>query len=194
LLFSSIVLDEKRTLYSFSRTKDTDVQANVSPVEIIEDDHRTIHNTRSRVARNTERRKSPIPRKTINLRKPSPNQRIKSAKSIIFVNPDDQTIAVIENSYLKGETTKPVIKHSKSYKTTHIHQEIVDNESTEKLIKTSRWHTCLGCLSRYMCLIIIICFILVVIGLAGVGVSAYFLATNNSMFIYSLFQFPQTFF
>ena len=52
-------------------------------------------------------------------------------------------------------------------------------ESTDKLVKTPRPRPCLDCLSRHMCLIIIICVIVVVIGLAGIGVSAYYLATGS---------------
>ena len=55
-------------------------------------------------------------------------------------------------------------------------------ESTDKLVKTARPRPrprrCLDCLSRHMCLIIIICVIVVLVGLAGVGVGAYFLATG----------------
>jgi len=46
-------------------------------------------------------------------------------------------------------------------------------------MERSRSQRCLGYLSRHMCLIIIICVILILIGLAGVGVSAYFIATGN---------------
>ena len=47
-------------------------------------------------------------------------------------------------------------------------------------MQTSRWQKCFGCLLRHMCLIVIICLILILIGLAGVGVSAYFLASSKS--------------
>lgn len=56
-------------------------------------------------------------------------------------------------------------------------------------MEKSRWQTCLGCLSRHMCLILIICFLVVLIGLAGVGVSAYFLATGNTIQLYNLTSF-----
>lgn len=46
----------------------------------------------------------------------------------------------------------------------------------------SRSQRCLGCLAKYMCLVIIICILLILIGLAGVGVSAYFLATGKIIF------------
>lgn len=47
-------------------------------------------------------------------------------------------------------------------------------------MQTSRWQKCFGCLLRHMCIIVLICLILILIGLAGIGVSAYFLATGKS--------------
>lgn len=47
-------------------------------------------------------------------------------------------------------------------------------------MQTTRSQKCFGCLLRHMCLIVVICLILILIGLAGVGVSAYFLATGKS--------------
>ncbi|CAF4724162.1 unnamed protein product, partial [Rotaria magnacalcarata] len=49
-------------------------------------------------------------------RKTTPNQRLKSSKSIVFVNPDVQTIAVVENPYVKGDSMTPVIQGTVSSK------------------------------------------------------------------------------
>lgn len=47
-------------------------------------------------------------------RKVSPTDRTKSSKSIVLVNPEDQTIAVIENPYMKGDPVTPILHASGS--------------------------------------------------------------------------------
>lgn len=88
------------------------VQANLPPPGLNENEQRTIHNTGSTVRRKTQRKRSPI-------------QRIKSTKSIVLVNPEDQTIAVVENSCLHGDTIKPIIQRPRSSKRTRFQQDIV---------------------------------------------------------------------
>jgi len=137
-------------------------------------------------------------------RKKSSTKRAKSAKSVVFVHPDDQSIVVVENSFIKGEPIKPIIKRPKSQmKKTRFQVETLrvgkendqfiiiiiiiclfifkDDSSTKHLVQTPRSHRCLNCLSRCMCLIICICLILLLIGLAGAAVSAYFLATGKHL-------------
>ncbi|CAF3208270.1 unnamed protein product [Rotaria socialis] len=95
---------------------------------------------------------------------------VKSAKSIVLINPDDQSIAVVENSYTKGAKSVKIARFI----------ERDDDRSSESLLKRSPRRGCLGCLARHMCLIILICFILIFIGLAGAGVSAYFYVLNST--------------
>jgi hypothetical protein len=49
----------------------------------------------------------------------------KSVKSVSLVAPDDQSITTIENSSVKEEPLKPIIKRSKSFKKTRFEDEIV---------------------------------------------------------------------
>lgn len=58
-------------------------------------------------------------------RKKSANSSAKSTKSVVFVNPDDQSIAVIENSNVKGESLRPIVKRPKSFKKTRFQDEAV---------------------------------------------------------------------
>ncbi|CAF1203564.1 unnamed protein product [Rotaria sordida] len=124
----------------------------------------TVENIRQPITRNSQR-------KTIF------SPRIKSSKSIVLVNPEDQTIAVVENPYLKGESITQIIKRPIPMK----NNRFLENEELTEVSKKEyhKGNTCLDCLSRCICLIIIICVILALIGLAGVGVSAYFLATDS---------------
>ncbi|CAF1579674.1 unnamed protein product [Rotaria sp. Silwood1] len=148
--------DKRRNFFSFSRTKSTAVQADLPSSETIEKEQRIIRNIRPTVTRNS--------------------QRIKSSKSIVLVNPDDQTIAVVENPYVKGDSITPILKRPVSVKNARF---LNDGQSIGESNKRSRLNSCLNCLSRRKCLIIIICIILAIIGLVGVGVSAYFLATDS---------------
>jgi hypothetical protein len=47
------------------------------------------------------------------------------AKSFVLVNPEDNTIAVIEKSYMKGETIKHVTKRPRSLRKTRFQDETV---------------------------------------------------------------------
>jgi hypothetical protein len=71
------------------------------PSEIVEHDQREVQHHRPPPAKSAQRQKSSV-------------SRAKSAKSVVFVNPDDQSIVVVENSHIKGESLRPVIKHPKS--------------------------------------------------------------------------------
>ncbi|CAF4725101.1 unnamed protein product [Rotaria sp. Silwood1] len=151
------------TLYSLTNTNELD---NLSCPVTIEPEQQAIQNSRTVTSK-------------IFRRKKTASARTKSAKSIVLINPDEQSIAVIENSYVKEESTRSAVKRSKSIKKTRFHGRR-DDQSTENLLKTSQSHGCLSCLSRHICLIIIICFIIILIGLAGAGVSTYFLITDSS--------------
>ncbi|CAF2912524.1 unnamed protein product [Rotaria sp. Silwood2] len=140
--------DRKRNFPPFSQIKTIVIQSNSVPSETTKNEQQTIQNIAPTVTQNSQRKRSP-------------SQRVKSSKSIVLLNPEDQTIAVVENPYVKGESIIP------------------DGQSKGESDNGSRWNTCLDCLSRRKCLVIIICVILAVIGLAGVGVSAYFLANNS---------------
>jgi len=83
------------------KTKNTVIQVNLLPSKTIENEQQSIRNNQPLVKRKNQRKKSAT-------------SRIESTKSIVLVNPEDQTIAVVENSYLKGEPIKPVIKRQKS--------------------------------------------------------------------------------
>ncbi|CAF3042607.1 unnamed protein product [Rotaria sp. Silwood2] len=151
------------TLYSLTNTTELD---NLSSPVRIENDQQAIQNHRPPTSKSRRR-------------KTTASARTKSAKSVVLINPDEQSIAVIENSYVQEESTRSAVKRSKSMKKTRFHGRNND-QSTENLFKKSQSQGCLGCLSRHMCLNIIICFIIILIGLAGAGVSAYFLVTNSS--------------
>ncbi|CAF3545901.1 unnamed protein product [Rotaria socialis] len=142
--------NEGKSFFPFLRTKSTAIQVDLIPGKIVSNQQRK------------------------GKRKTTPNQRLKSSKSIVLLNPDDQTIAVVENSYVKGNSMSPVIQGTVSSKKNRFLQGNTQ-QSKENSHKGSR---CLDCLSRRMCLLITICLILAVIGLAGAGVSAYFLATD----------------
>ncbi|CAF3935581.1 unnamed protein product [Rotaria magnacalcarata] len=109
-------------------------------------------------------------------RRISPKQRPPSPSSVTDQEEPKnvQTIAVVENPYVKGDSMTPVIQGTVSSKKNRFLQGNTQ-QSKENLHKGSR---CLDCLSRRMCLLIIICLILAVIGLAGAGVCAYFLVTG----------------
>ncbi|CAF3981504.1 unnamed protein product [Rotaria sordida] len=151
------------TLYSLTTTTESDNPP--SPVTI-EHERQAIQNHRTSTSKSLRRIKAA-------------STRTKSAKSIVLINPDDQSIAIIENSYVQGEPIVPVVKYSQSIKQTQFYGRN-DDQSSENLLKPSQWPGCLGCLSRHMCLIIVICFFIILIGLAGAGVSAYFLITDSS--------------
>ncbi|CAM4778971.1 unnamed protein product [Rotaria magnacalcarata] len=150
--------NQSKSFFSFSETKSTAVQADLIPPEIVPNKQRKVRSIDSNGGK----------------RKTTPNQRLKSSKSIVLVNPDVQTIAVVENPYVKGDSMTPVIQGTVSSKKNRFLQGNTQ-QSKENLHKGSR---CLDCLSRRMCLLIIICLILAVIGLAGAGVCAYFLVTG----------------
>ena len=82
-----------------------------------EDEQRPIRRYRTPSMRSSQQKQSTVPRvKSDSIRDNTTSARTKSAKSIVLINPDDQSIAVIENSYVKGEPLKPVIKRPKSVK------------------------------------------------------------------------------
>ena len=160
--------NRKQSFFSFSQTKSTGVQVNLPPHEPVHVEQRAVQTTRPILTKKTLQKKS----------------QVKPAKAIVLVNPEDQTVAVIENPYLSGRTIKPVVKtqqQSKSMKQTRFEDNVKYNQFEEEaeVIETSRWYRCVGCLSRHMCLILTICLLFFFIGLAGVGVSAYFFATGN---------------
>lgn len=59
------------------------------------------------------------------LRIKSASSGAKSAKSVVLIPPDDQPVSIIENSYVKEERLKSIIKHSKSFKRTRFEDEAV---------------------------------------------------------------------
>lgn len=91
------------------------MQANLPPPEPIFQQQRDVQATRPVMTRKTL------------LRKPA-KSRVKSAKAIVLVNPEDQTIAVVENAYLRGKTIKPIVKgqRQKSVKQTRFEEDIND--------------------------------------------------------------------
>ncbi|CAM4755377.1 unnamed protein product [Rotaria magnacalcarata] len=152
--------------FTFYSLQNTNELMNTSSHVMVDDEEHTMQNHNVQKKKDTQRTTTA-------------NSGAKSAKSIVLINPDDESIAVIENSYAKGESIKSTTKGAKSVKITRFIKRD-DDRSSESLLKTSPRRGCLGCLARHMCLIILICFILIFIGLAGAGVSAYFFVKDST--------------
>ena len=92
-------------------------QASLPRSVVVEDEQRPAKRYRTPSMKSTQEKQSIVPRvKSDSMRVKTTSARTKSAKSIVLINPDDQSIAVIENSYVKGEPLKPVVKRPKSVK------------------------------------------------------------------------------
>jgi hypothetical protein len=104
-----------------SKKKTTKPTRLSSPVTV-EHEHQTVEYHQTTAPKSAQQKKSA-------------GSRGKSAKSVVFVNPDDQSIAVVENSYIKGEPIRPVIKHSKSIKKTRFEDETVCINNQRKKYK-----------------------------------------------------------
>ncbi|CAF1082976.1 unnamed protein product [Didymodactylos carnosus] len=106
-----------------------------------------------------------------------------NVKSIVLVNPEKQSIAVIENPYVNGVSIREKRKtniHDETQTENHRHSLI--SHETIKVHKQTCMQVATACCSRRICLIIVLCLILALIALAGLAVSLYFLFTDTTDF------------
>jgi hypothetical protein len=111
-LLNFIEITRKRSLLSFSSKKGTTESTRSPSPVIIENDQQT-------------GQYRPVSRIKSGRQKKSTSSRVKSAKSVVLTNFDDQSVAVVENAYVKGEPLRPALKRPKSLKKTRFQDEIV---------------------------------------------------------------------
>jgi len=112
LLLTSIDITRKPSFFPLSSKKSTPESTKSPSPVIIENEQQTGQHR-------------PVSRVKSGRRKKSASSKAKSPKSVVLTNFDDQSVAIVENAYVKGELLRPALKRPKSLKKTRFQDEIV---------------------------------------------------------------------